>query len=149
MLMQKSKFLHQGKEAQSGESERLIANISVVRQVGCVGGFTIKMMRASLWLLFVAATIVVMFWMMLVLASGFEIWRESNWVGLTLQAALLLFPIGLLFAVRKSRASPSGTVATFGAAWCLVASALLFLGVPWWQGLTLSGACTNLGCRWP
>lgn len=78
-------------------------------------------MRASLWLLFAAATIVAMFWTMLVLASGLEVWRESNRAGLTLQAALLLFPIGLLFAVRKSIASPYGTVATFSAAWCFVA----------------------------
>lgn len=114
-----------------------------------MGGLTIKMMRASLWLLFAAAAIVAMFWMALVVLSSFEVWRESNWIGLTLQAALLLFPIGLLFAIRKLIASPSGTVVLFIAAWCLVASALLFLGVPWSRGLTSSGACTDLGCRWP
>ena len=128
---------------------RPIADISVSRQISCVSDLPIKIMRASLWLLFVAATIVAMCWMMLVLVSGFEIWRESNWAGLALQAALLLFPVGLLFAVKRSIASQSGTVATFSAAWGLVFSALLFLGVPWSQGLTSTGACTDLGCRWP
>ncbi|WP_335311007.1 hypothetical protein [Sphingomonas phyllosphaerae] len=96
-----------------------------------MSGLPIKMMRASPWLLFAAAAIVAMFWMILVLASGFEVWRESNRAGQTLQAALLLFPAGLLFAMRKSISSPFGTIATFSTAWSLVASALLFLGVPY------------------
>ena len=69
------------------DRSRPIADISVLRQISCVSGLPIKMMRASLWLLFAAATIVAMFWMMLVLASGFEVWRESNQAGLALQAA--------------------------------------------------------------
>ena len=92
---------------------------------------SLTLMRASLWLLFVAASAIALFWIFLVLASGFGIWRGSNNGGLTLQVALLLYPVGLLVALRKSSASLSGTLATFAMGWSVVAAALLFFGVPW------------------
>jgi hypothetical protein len=89
------------------------------------------MMRASLWLLFAAATAVAIFWLLLVLASGSAIWRESNWAGLSLQTALLLFPVCLLVALRKSSKSLTGTVAIFLFGWSAAAVAgLLFFQVP-------------------
>jgi len=84
-------------------------------------------MRASLWLLFVAAAAISLFWIFLVLASGFGIWRESNAAGLSLQAALLLFPVGLYAALKKSAESLNGTIATFAGSWALAAAALLYL----------------------
>ena len=128
---------------------RPIADIRTLLHVGPMDAPTIKIMRASLWLLFAAAACVATFWMVVVLASNFEVWRESNTAGVTLQAVLLLYPIVLLIAVRRSSASLPGTYTTFAIAWSLAAGALFVLGVPWWQGLTSSGACTEQGCRWP
>jgi len=88
------------------------------------------MMRGSLWLLFAAATALALFWVLLVLTSGFEVWRESNRLGLTVQAALLLYPLGLLAALKRSSESWTGTLVTFVIGWSVAAAALVFFGLP-------------------
>ena len=86
----------------------------------------ITTMRASLWFLFAAASTISLFWLLLVLMSGFEIWRESNEPGLSIQALLILFPAVLFVGLKKSADNPTGTVATFLVGWSLAAAALLF-----------------------
>jgi hypothetical protein len=101
----------------------------MLSHISCMDGSAITLMRASLWLLFVATTAISLFWLLLVLASGFEIWRGSNGVGLTLQSALLLYPVALLIGLKKSSKSLTGTVATFVVGWCVAAAAMLFFKV--------------------
>ena len=90
---------------------------------------TIKIMRASLWSLFAAASAISIFWALLLLASGFAIWRESNEAGLGIQALLLLFPVVLFVILKKSSENSPGTVATFLLGWSAVVAALLFFNV--------------------
>ncbi len=90
-------------------------------------GLLNSIMRISLWLLFAAATALGLFWLWLVVASGFEVWRESNAAGLSMQVTLLLYPVGLFAALKSSSASFTGTVATFLVGWTLASTALLFL----------------------
>jgi uncharacterized membrane protein YGL010W len=87
---------------------------------------TFTVMRASLWLLFAGSTAISLSWMCLLLASGFEVWSDSNSAGLSLQAVLLLYPVGLFVALRKSSASLNGTVATFVGGWIVAVAALMF-----------------------
>ena len=89
----------------------------------------ITTMRASLWFLFSAASAISLFWLLLMLLSGFEIWRESNGVGLSLQAVMLLFPVALFVGLKKSSENPTGTVATFLVGWGVAAAALLFFKI--------------------
>lgn len=87
-------------------------------------------MRLSLWLLFGVASLVALFWLMLVAASGFEIWlSESNAAGLSLQGALVLFPISLFFGLRQSNGSPRRTGALFVVGWSIAAAATFFFNV--------------------
>jgi hypothetical protein len=91
----------------------------------------VTMMSMSLWLLLVATTLTALFWLSLVLASGFSIWTtESNAAGLTLQASLLLSPLFLFFGLRQSKGSIRGSAAIFIAAWSTTLAALLFLNFP-------------------
>lgn len=85
-------------------------------------------MRASLWLLMAAASALALFWLVLVAASDFSIWTtDSNAAGLTLQAALLLSPIGLLVALKQSRGSLWRTLLLFGLAWSAVIGAAVLV----------------------
>ncbi len=86
-------------------------------------------MRASLWLLVAAASAISLFWLSLVLMSGFDIWRESNWAGLSLQAVVLLFPVALFTGLKKSMEKPTGTVVTFLVGWGVAGAAILFAHV--------------------
>jgi hypothetical protein len=86
----------------------------------------VTLMRMSLWLLLVAAVLVALFWLMLVLVSGFSIWTtESNVAGLTLQAGLLLSPVALFFGLRLSKHSVGLTVVLFALSWSVVSTALI------------------------
>lgn len=85
--------------------------------------------RASLWFLFSAASAISLFWLLLVLSSAFEIWRESSGVGLSLQVVMLLFPVALFVGLKKSLENPTGTVATFLVGWGVAAAALVFFNV--------------------
>jgi len=87
-------------------------------------------MRLSLWLLFGVASLVAVFWLVLVVASGFEIWlTDSNAAGLGVQAALLLFPVGLFFALKESKGSPNRTATLFAVAWGIAMAACVFFYV--------------------
>jgi hypothetical protein len=88
----------------------------------------VPLMRMSLWLLMVAAALVALFWLMLVVVSGFTIWTtESNVAGLTLQTGLLLSPVVLFFGLKLSTHSVGFSVALFALSWSLAFSALIFL----------------------
>jgi hypothetical protein len=86
-------------------------------------------MRVSLWLLLIAAALVALFWLMLVVVSGFTIWTtESNVAGLTLQAGLLVSPVALFFGLKLSKHSVGLTVALFAFSWSVASAALVTLG---------------------
>jgi hypothetical protein len=92
-------------------------------------GFAVKLIRASLWLLFPAVVTVAIGWWLLVLASSFQVWRESSGAGTSLQVALFfIFPVALVVALRKSSGSMASTLVTFVVGWCAAAAALLFFG---------------------
>lgn len=105
---------------------RPIAVISRLSQISGMDSVTIKIMRASLWSLFAAASAVSIFWALLLLTSGFEIWRESNGAGLSIQTLLLVFPVALFAGLKKSADNSIGTVATFLVGWSAAVTALLF-----------------------
>lgn len=91
----------------------------------------VPLMRMSLWLLLVAATSIALFWLMLVVVSGFSIWTtESSVAGLTLQAGFVLFPVALLFGLKLSKHSAGLTGALFAFSWSVAAAALIFFGTP-------------------
>lgn len=108
---------------------RAIADIDRLTQISCMNPVAITTMRASLWFLFSTASAIALYWLLLLLSSGFEIWRESNGIGLSLQAVTLLFPVALFVGLKKSSENPTGTVATFLVGWGVAASALLFFDV--------------------
>ena len=87
-------------------------------------GLTPIAMRVSLWALLAATSAIALFWLMLVLMSGFEVWRESNSVGLSLQITLLLFPVALFVGLKKAARSFAGTAAIFLAGWIVAAAAV-------------------------
>jgi uncharacterized membrane protein YGL010W len=91
---------------------------------------SVAVMRASLWLLFAAASAISLFWLMLVVFSAFQIWRDSNAAGLALQGALILFPVALIFGLMKSKDSLARTAAVFVLSWIVVVAATAFFGVP-------------------
>ena len=83
-------------------------------------------MRTSLWLLLVAASLVAWFWLLLVLNSDFSIWTaDSNAAGLTLQGALFLFPLGLFFGLKQSEGSAARTIGLFALSWSVGLAALV------------------------
>jgi hypothetical protein len=87
-------------------------------------------MRVSVWLLFVATTLLALFWLCLVIASRFSIWTvDSNAAGLILQIGLMLFPIALFFGLKQSQHSLRRTAALFIFGWAIPLSALLLLTV--------------------
>jgi hypothetical protein len=89
---------------------------------------TIPLMRFSLWLLLLAAALVALFWLMLVVVSGFAIWTtESSVAGLTLQAGLLVSPVALFLGLKLSKHSVGFTVALFAFSWSVASAALLTL----------------------
>jgi hypothetical protein len=78
----------------------------------------LALMRASLWLLFAALAAISLFSWLLTVASAFQVSRESNAAGLSLQVALFLIcPVAMFVALRKSAGSSRGTLATFAVAW--------------------------------
>jgi hypothetical protein len=93
-------------------------------------GLPLKLMRASLWLLFAAVAFISLAYWLLNLASAFGIWGVSNAAGLSLQVALFVIcPIAMFIALRKSAGNLRGTLATFAAAWLAAVGVLLFLGL--------------------
>lgn len=88
----------------------------------------VPLMRLSLWLLLVAAALVALFWLMLVVASGFTIWtNESNAVGLTLQTGLLLSPVALFLGLKLSKNSVGLSATLFMLSWLVAFAALITL----------------------
>ncbi|WP_126172728.1 hypothetical protein [Altericroceibacterium xinjiangense] len=88
------------------------------------------LMRLSLWFLLGAASLVAIFWLALVVVSGFEIWlTESNTAGLILQSALILFPVSVFFGIKQSKGNFSRTSAVFALAWTIAAVAMVFFQV--------------------
>ena len=91
---------------------------------------TVPFMRMSLRLLLVAAALVALFWLMLVVASGFTIWMtDSNVARLTLHTGLLVSPMVLFFGLKLSRHSNSLTVLLFAISWSVAFAALATLGI--------------------
>jgi hypothetical protein len=90
----------------------------------------LPLMRMSLWVLLVAAALIALFWLMLVVGSGFTIWTtESNVAGLTLQTALLLSPAALYLGLKLSKHSVGLTAVLFAASWSIALAALITLRV--------------------
>ena len=88
----------------------------------------VPLMRISLWLLLAAATLIALFWLMLVVASGFTIWTaESNAAGVTLQTGLLLSPVALFLGVKLSTHSVAFTIVLFAFSWFVALAALIIL----------------------
>ncbi|MEJ7926306.1 hypothetical protein WG908_05980 [Sphingobium sp. AN641] len=88
----------------------------------------VPLMRLSLWLLLIAAALIALFWLMLVVASGFTIWtNESNAAGLTLQAGLVLSPGALFLGLKLSKHSIGLSTALFILSWLVAFSALIVL----------------------
>jgi hypothetical protein len=89
----------------------------------------VPLMRMSLWLLLIAAAVIALFWLMLVVASGFSIWTtESNVAGLILQTGLLLSPVALFLGLKLSKHSVGLNVALFALSWSVASAALMCLG---------------------
>lgn len=92
--------------------------------------YAVTLLRMSVWAMLMAATLVASFWLMLVFVSGFDIWAtESNAAGLTLQAALIVFPVALFFGLKLSAGSFRRTVALFVTAWATALGALMLFGL--------------------
>jgi hypothetical protein len=86
--------------------------------------------RMSVWLLLFAATLVASFWLMLVFASGFQIWtNDSNGAGLAFQTLLVTSPVALFVGLELSKNSSRRTVALFLIAWALALATLMFFDV--------------------
>ncbi len=86
----------------------------------------VPLMRMSLWFLLVAAGFIALFWLVLVVVSGFTIWTiDSNVAGLTLQAGLVLSPVALFLGLKLSKHSADLTTALFASSWCVVFAALV------------------------
>ena len=91
---------------------------------------TVPLMRLSLWPLLVGVGLVALFWLTLVVFSGFTIWSvDSNVAGLTLQASLLLSPVALMLGLKLSKHSVGFTVALFALRWSATFAALAFFGL--------------------
>lgn len=79
-------------------------------------------------MLLAAATAVSMLFLLLVFVSGFTIWtHDSNLAGLTIQAAIILSPVVLLFGLKASEENLARTVALFVLSWAFAVSLTLFL----------------------
>ena len=88
----------------------------------------VPLMRLSLWLLLAASALVALFWLMLVVASGFTIWtNESNGAGLTLQTGLFLAPVALFVGLKLSKHNFGLSVALFVLSWLVAFTALITL----------------------
>ncbi len=69
-----------------------------------------------------------LFWLMLVVVSGFTIWtNDSNAAGLTLQTGLLIFPATLFLGLKLSKHSVGLSVALFLLSWSVVIAGLIVL----------------------
>jgi hypothetical protein len=74
-----------------------------------------------------AATLLISFsYGVLVLASRFEVWRESNKAGLTLQSATVLLPFAVILGLKNSKDSFTRTATVFAVAWTVPVAGLLF-----------------------
>ena len=79
-------------------------------------------------MLLAAATVVSSFWFLLVIGSGFTIWTDdTNLAGLTIQAAIILSPLGLYIGLKASADSRSRTIVLFIVAWAWVLGVWLLL----------------------